>query len=370
MNENSRICVFIKDNPDDWREKLDEKKIGIKEKDGLVIFNYDIAADFSDPVVQEARGIIIDLSTLDVVCWPFRKFGNYQESYADKIDWDTARVQDKIDGSIVKLWYLDGWRWSTNSMIDASDAVSSITSTDYLKLIKDTANYNMIPFDELDQDYTYIFELTGPLNQIVVHYDIPLLYHIGTRNNRTGKEIDIDIGIRKPAEYSIRTMEECIDAAAKLNDTGAVQKEGFVVVDKDYHRIKVKSPKYLEFHHMSMNRSYTKNRILDMILNNEPEKIEEMIKAFPDSEVYIRFYQWKLAEMKSDIRQMIAHSRMLYEEYSHDRKAVAAEIKRSPYAHFGFKAIGNEKNADDLIMMMSTEQIGRFIEDYKPKGGE
>ena len=175
MNENSRICVFIKDNPDDWREKLDEKKIGIKEKDGLVIFNYDIAADFSDPVVQEARGIILDMNTLDVVCWPFRKFGNFQESYSDKIDWDTARVQDKIDGSIVKLWYLDGWRWSTNSMIDAKDAVSSITSIDYLKLIKDTANYNMIPFDELDHDYTYIFELTGPLNQIVVLSDIPLL---------------------------------------------------------------------------------------------------------------------------------------------------------------------------------------------------
>ena len=33
----------------------------------LAIFNYGIEADFTNPVVQEARGIIINLDTLDVV---------------------------------------------------------------------------------------------------------------------------------------------------------------------------------------------------------------------------------------------------------------------------------------------------------------
>lgn len=79
--------------------------IGIKEESPYAIFNYAIGCDFSNPIVQEARGIIIDLENLDVVCWPFRKFGNYNESYADKIDWSTARVQEKIDGSIIKLWW-------------------------------------------------------------------------------------------------------------------------------------------------------------------------------------------------------------------------------------------------------------------------
>lgn len=48
---------------------------------------------FGNPLVQEARGIIIDTEKMEVVCWLFRKFGNFTESYADEIDWDTACVQ-------------------------------------------------------------------------------------------------------------------------------------------------------------------------------------------------------------------------------------------------------------------------------------
>ena len=99
----SEICNFINEHPN-WRDLLiEEYRINIKEEYPFAIFNYGIDCDFSNPIVQEARGIIIDIEDCDVVCWPFRKFGNYNESYADKIDWNTARVQDKIDGSIIKL---------------------------------------------------------------------------------------------------------------------------------------------------------------------------------------------------------------------------------------------------------------------------
>ena len=120
MTENSRICNFIAEHPQNWRELLAEKQIKVKDKGSLSIFNYDIMADFSDPVVQEARGIIIDTKTLDVAAWPFRKFGNSHESYADDIDWKHAKVTEKIDGSIVKLWHSDdGWVVSSNSCIYA-----------------------------------------------------------------------------------------------------------------------------------------------------------------------------------------------------------------------------------------------------------
>ena len=104
MNRNSKLCCFIS-KYENWRDILKDKyKITIKEEYPFAIFNYGIDCDFSNPIVQESRGIILDLDNLEVVCWPFRKFGNYNESYADKIDWNTARVQDKIDGSIIKLW--------------------------------------------------------------------------------------------------------------------------------------------------------------------------------------------------------------------------------------------------------------------------
>ena len=33
---------------------------------------------------SQDNGIVIDTKNIEVVCWPFRKFGNYTEDYADK----------------------------------------------------------------------------------------------------------------------------------------------------------------------------------------------------------------------------------------------------------------------------------------------
>ena len=154
MNTNSLICNFIYNNPDNWEELLTDKCINIKRDNDLCIFNYDIGCNFEDPIVQEARGIIIDTNKLQVVCWPFRKFGNYSESYVDNIDWSSARVQEKIDGSIIKLWFnkdTDKWVWSTNGVIYASKTSNSL-GFNFLDLIKSTVNYSKIDFDNLDKE--------------------------------------------------------------------------------------------------------------------------------------------------------------------------------------------------------------------------
>ncbi len=36
---------------------------------------------------------------------------------------------------------------------------------------------------------------------------------------------------------------------------------------------------------------------------------------------------------------MVGYARVLFEEYDHDRRAVANEIKESPYAWAGFAAV-------------------------------
>ena len=103
-----RILEFIKNNPDTWEEKLNEKFIRTNHNGDLVCFKYATEADFSDPLVCEARGIIIDVVQRVVVCWPFDKFFNVQEQYAADIDWNSARVLEKIDGSMIKLFWYKG----------------------------------------------------------------------------------------------------------------------------------------------------------------------------------------------------------------------------------------------------------------------
>ena len=403
MNYNSQLCRFISDN-ENWQELLEEKKIKVSTEGPLAIFNYKIECDFRDPVVQEARGIIINLDTLEVVCWPFRKFGNWNESYADTIDWTTAKVQEKLDGSIIKLWYdelQEKWRFSTNSTIDASQASADVfTKESYYDLVKKTDNYHSIPFAALDHNNTYIFELVGPQNRMVIDYPFSRLYHIGTRNKKTGRESLTDIGIVRPAEYPLHSLNECIEAAKKLNqgviaqsrsgsfpitDSNSilapqilpenlpasdlrhapVDKEGFVVVDIAFNRIKIKSPDYLVIHHTIGRGNFTKERVVEL-LNNREINIDNFCADYPAYAVFIRYYQYKLAELEYELEPFLRTVRNLYEEYSHERKAVAMIIKGKKYASFGFAALDNDKTAREMINELSTPQLLRFIPDYVP----
>ena len=363
MTNSSLICNFIRAHPDDWEKLLDDKKITIKHENELAIFKYGSEADFSEPLVREARGIIIDVDKAEVRCVAFDKFGNYQESYAADIDWNTAVVQDKIDGSIVKLWsYRGKWRWSTNGTIDAADA-SANDSLTYQDVINQAVNIDRISFEALDQTKTYIFELVSPVTQVVIKYPMTKLIHIGTRSNKTMQESNDWIGIEKPNTYSLGSLKECVEAAKNLNSNQQVSKEGFVVVDGNWDRIKIKSPEYLALHHMVNNHNYSKDKMIELIRSGA--NIEELILNFPDCAHIIRYYQWQIEELRYNATKMIYKARSLYNEFSFERKAVANEIKGDRYSALGFMALGNERSVDEILSSLTDAQFNRYINTYE-----
>ena len=377
MNKNSKLCCFISEH-ENWRDILkDEYKITVKEEYPFAIFNYGIDCDFSNPIVQEARGIIIDLDNLEVACWPFRKFGNYNESYADKIDWNTARVQDKIDGSIIKLWWnrMTGkWQFSTNGTINAGTALANqMTQETFLDVIRKADNYNeiILRLPIFNKDYTFIFELVSPETQVVVKYPKQHLYHIGTRCNISGQEMDSDIGIEKPKEYQLKSLDDCVNAAGELNksDDGqvrGVKKEGFVVVDGNWSRIKVKSPDYLMLHRMSSNANFSKERIIGMI-RDRTVSVQDICEDFPNFAHYFKFYDFKIAELEYQVKVFCDLTDRIYEEYSHERKTVANIIKKHRLAGLGFKHLDNGKSGCELLKEMPLSQYCKYIPDYQPE---
>ncbi len=354
----SVICQFIQEHPDDYEEKLNALNIKVGHKEHYAIFNYGIAADFFHPLVKEARGIIIDLDSLMVVCWPFTKFGNYFESYADNIDWESARVQEKVDGSIIKLWYRTDagqWQFSTNSVIDPTDG-----APEFVKAINKAKE--KIDFSILDPDYTYIFELVSPLTKVIIGYPETKFYHTGTRNNRTGEEVETDIGLPKPKVYSAHSLKECIMVAEQLNQGPVVEEEGFVVVDKDYHRIKVKSPKYLEAHRLKAGVS--KRTIIQML--REPEfDMDAYLKQFPEQEEIFLFYQSELDRLKHDVDAYAKYVRTLYDESGEDRKAVALQIKGDKLSGVGFSSLQLQKTTEELFDELSDRFLMDNTEDFE-----
>lgn len=374
MNYNSYICRFMNEH-EDWEERLAaDYGLKIKKYDPFAIFNYSMESDFSNDIVQEARGIIINYKTLDVACWPFRKFGNYNEAYADEIDWSTARVQEKVDGSIIKYWYDDAnreWTFATNGMIYASDALASdVMQYSFLDIIRFTDEYITLAEieQELNKDYTYIFELVSPLTQIVIQYPEARLYHIGTRNRVTGEELDVDLGIDKPAQFPLKSLDDCIKACAELNKgrerVEDVVQEGFVVVDGNWNRVKIKSPEYLFYHHLSTEVKLSKERIITMILDGNID-MADMCEKFPDYAPMIKYYEYKITELQYQADQFAIIVRRLYEEYQHDRKIVAGIIKNHRLSKIGFMALDQPLKSGKEIMQART--IGfycKMIPDY------
>lgn len=359
--------------------------IKVKVDYPLAIFNYGIEADFTNPIVQEARGIIINIETLDVVCWPFRKFGRYDEPYADTIDWSTARVQEKIDGSIIKLWFnkITGeWQFSSNSMIKAEDAtVDQITGISFMDVIAKTPEFNGFNpetgsfFGEraLDKDTTYILELTSPENRVVVPYKDYHLRHTGTRNNITGEESRGYIGLSIPIEYDINTIQDCLDFVSSMNKNknthkvGSVDAEGFVVVDGNWNRIKVKSPEYMVMHSIISITKESKRQLVQMILNNELD-ISGLCECFPKLAHILYYYAYQVCEMKYKATAMIDISRRLYKDSGYNRKSVALKIKGHEYAPFGFVAINDTTSSpEEIINNFGFSKLIKYIADYEPE---
>jgi T4 RnlA family RNA ligase len=278
------ITEFIKTYPD-WEERLSGSPyfIKVKRTDGFVLLKYDqIRSDLTMPIVRECRGIIFDeTNNYAPVCVPFFKFGNWGESYVPDIDWVSATIQEKLDGSLIKLWYYkEKWHISSNGEIDARNAhISSALLTDVRQvnlydLFMEAWGKTSRQFKSLDTRYTYMFELTSPHNRVVVRHDETLIRHIGTRSNITHYECDVDIGIQKPRTYNFSSLEACIENAKQLS----YNDEGYVVIDKNFNRIKIKSPLYVSLSHISAGVT-THANIVEIIQKNEQD---EFLTYFPE----------------------------------------------------------------------------------------
>jgi hypothetical protein len=352
-----QLLDFIQKNKD-WEERLANAPyhIKIKRSDGFIMFSYGVEADFRIDVVRECRGIILDETDgYKPVCVPFIKFGNYGEPYADDIDWNTAKVQEKIDGSLIKVWHYRGvWRVSTNNTINAESARTNNNEDTFLNIFQQAWAHTGKQFSELNPDHTYMFELVSPQTRVVVPYPETKLYHTGTRDNKTLQELNVDIGIEKPKEYGISTIEACVEAAGKLDK----YHEGFVVVDSRWRRVKVKSPLYVAIHHI-LNNISSEKRIIDLIVSGEDA---EVVSYFPE-----------YADMFQSVRQQIDQF-IAYNEQELETVRNAGYTTQKELAEYVTKTIcpaclfcvlkGKSKSVKDFMCGMPADKIIAYLDKF------
>lgn len=273
------LLNFINSHTSNWESLLKDSPyyLSIKNSYPYYLLMYDqTRSDMSISIVQQARGIIIrkvpNSEEYAAVCVPFYKFFNWNEQYSaiDKIDWATASVQQKVDGSIIKMFFdpyapETGWHIATNKSIDANNAECGFTT--YGKLVRevlDKTTYRF--FESLDTNYCYMFELTTKYNQVVINYDEDHLWYLGRRNMHTLQEdckpLNI-VGILTPARFPHTSLDACVEAAHHMGD----DEEGYVVCDANFNRVKIKGDEYLRLHHLRGNGIITIKRVVNMWLD-------------------------------------------------------------------------------------------------------
>ena len=364
MSDILKVIEYIKNNPN-WREILSNTpyNITIKDDGDFTLLKYSqIDSDFNNEVVRECRGLIID-KNLNPVCVPFYKFGNYGEPYVDNIDWTTAKVEEKIDGSLIKVWNYDGkWVISTNGTIFAHKAnigsdtdnemTVDTTYTNFGDLFEAAAAKIELAITSLNPQYTYMFELVSPYNRVVVPYEIIDLYHIGTRDNISLKELEIDIGIKKPKTYQCDNISDLIEMASKLRYC----EEGYVVKDSDYKRIKVKSPAYVAV--SNLINGMNEKRLVELLRTNE---VGEFLTYFPEYQPHIETLKQKIDCLVEYLNSIIQDK--ITSVYYKTRKDFAEMATKTKYPAFFFVYYdGKVKTPQEWIWSLTNDKIVEQLE--------
>lgn len=361
-----KILRFINSNHN-WRVILSAPPYNLmfRDFDGYTLIKYNqLFSDFKEPMVREARGFIIKKEGYKYipVCVPFTKFfcvgdPNAQDALYKLAHRDEWYVEEKIDGSLIKLWWdNDEWHISTSGTTDAEKAAVQFEMNDianYKQLFM-YASKDKIDYDRLDKRYTYMFELIGLENKVIVPYEKEDVYYLGRRDNYTLLEMpyfDDDcagvekckrpkckiVKVNKNPKKVMKELQKEVNSFTKEHE----HFEGYVISDKSLKtRVKMKSTQYMELFFQKGNGIFSPRKILLMILD---QKDDDVLSSFPEyrpqfDEVRRAFCVWFEA-VKSDLRYMDARN-------WDDRKKFAEWAKGTTCPSIVFSAFNNEERLD------------------------
>jgi hypothetical protein len=260
---------------------------GIKAKTddalGVVMLNYNqIASPMEEPICQECRALLLEIGSWQVVSRSFFKFFNHGEPNAHPLDWTTARVQEKLDGSLICLYFhREQWQVATKGTPDASGPVNSHAMT-FVALVKQTLEEMGNGWEELtarlDPNICYSFELTAPENRIIVPYEDRRLTWLAAWDRQTLAELEImtlpDLPTPRVREYPLRTLDEVLAAVEAIAPFAA---EGFIVRDAAHRRVKIKSASYLMVDRLLGSLSTPRRKVEAML----SEQFDDMVPQLP-----------------------------------------------------------------------------------------
>ena len=268
-----------------------EFKLKVREYDKKVLIKYDqINSPMGVDEVQACRGLILEKGSWNVLSVAFEKFFNAAEGHAAKIDWDTAHILEKCDGTMIHVywdWNKEKWFAATTGTAEGEGEVNNKMGTTFNDLFWETVNTKYdFNVSLLDKDHVYVFELTTPYNIVVKPHGESSVTLLTIRNRCNLKErshedlkwISELIGLPMVKSFDLNRSDNMnVGVLERTLEEMPWDEEGYVVVDAQFNRIKVKNPAYVAVHHLKSKTS--EHAIMSVVKTNE---IDEFIATFPE----------------------------------------------------------------------------------------
>jgi len=278
----------------------DPFKLKIKEEantpDLFLIYITD-ESNVSLKIVRECNGIILEKSTLKIICHTFEKCLDDENKIDERLDINNLYLEFAIEGTLVRLFYYNNsWRLASRKCIDASKS-KWLSYKNFSELFSDCLNGINID-DQLNMNNCYSFIITHPENKIFVNYEIANIAHVSTRNMVTFEEEDVFIGIFKPHREKINStnLDSLINYYKNMN---MLNYEGIILIDNKFNRQKFKTNIFLRAKELWGN---TNNRFMRYLeLRKDHELLNQYLLLFDYDKPRFIEYESKISELAKKI---------------------------------------------------------------------
>lgn len=312
---------------------ISDFKLKTRDYENKILLKYDQLVSptlMAFPEMQDCRGLVLEKGTWKVMSLAFRKFFNSQEGNAAKINWDTASVLEKLDGTLIQVywdWHKNTWFAGTTGTAEGEGEVNNKMGTTFNDLFWDTVN-NKYVFNDclLNKDLIYVFELTTPYNIVVKPHGESSATILTVRNRETlielsGKDLEMtatSLGIPLVKKFDFNAKD--VGTLLRTFEGMPWSEEGYVVVDAEFNRVKIKNPAYLAVHHLKGKTA--EHNILTIVKTNE---IEEFASTFPERKE-------ELLKLKENYELLTAKLNMVWNELKVRRAKNITKEEQKKYA--------------------------------------
>lgn len=224
---------------------------------GLAIYNYTNKTQIFhvwNRVTSACRGLIVEESTGKVIARPWDKFFNYSEGDEKHLvhgELSNYVLMDKMDGSLGILYFRNGeYRIATRGSFNSEQAIRA-TKMFREKYLDERSSEE---WQHIMQDFTFMFEIIYPENQIVVNYeDREELVLLGARFINEQNHTSHPVASSTAAEilgwhHSIANVYQPNDLKEFLEENPFDNSEGYVILTEDGYMGKIKHQEYVDLH--------------------------------------------------------------------------------------------------------------------------